>query len=235
MPTMRGITLGLVGAGMAALLAGPAFAADAAAAYPTMAPVAQYRMASREAEIALARSAAPASISADADILVLGEHGYETAVKGDNGFVCLVLRSWTAGLDDPVFWNPKIRGPACLNPAAARTVLPHLVERTAWVLAGVARPEIIARTKSEIAAKTYLMPEAGAMCFMMSKDAYLSDDGGHWHPHLMFYQAGEPRAWGANLAGSPVFGGGDDVEPVVVLMVTVPKWSDGSAPAMVMK
>jgi hypothetical protein len=193
-------------------------------------------MASREAEIALARSAAPASVSADAAVMVLGDHGYETAVKGKNGFVCLVLRSWTAGLNDPVFWNPHIRGPACMNAAAARTVLPHDFERATWVAAGLTREQMIERTKAELAAKTYVMPDAAAMCFMMSKEAYLSDDGGHhWHPHLMFFVAAGPEAWGANLDGSPVFGGADDVEPVTTFMIPVAKWADGSAQAMVMK
>ena len=94
--------------------------------YPSMAPLDQYLMA-RDAEIALARSAAPDSISKDAEILVLGQHGYETAVKGKNGFVCIVERGWTAGSDDPSFWNPKLRGPLCLNAAAVRSYLPRTI------------------------------------------------------------------------------------------------------------
>src|SRR5271169_2470854 len=77
--------------------------------YPSMAPTEQYMMASPSSEIALARSAAPESISGDAEVLVLGAHAYETAVKGKNGFVCLVERSWTAPIEDPNFWNPKLR------------------------------------------------------------------------------------------------------------------------------
>src|SRR3974390_312352 len=66
-------------------------------AYPEMAPAAQYRIGKPQDEVALARSAAPASISADAEVLVLGRNGYETAVKGKNGFVCFVEGSGTAG------------------------------------------------------------------------------------------------------------------------------------------
>src|SRR5664279_2761323 len=99
------------------------FAQDAKAQYPSMAPIDEYLMADRNAEIALARSAAPESISRDAEVLVLGRHGYETAVKGKNGFVCIVERSWTAPIDDPNFWNPKLRGPLCLNAPAVRTYL----------------------------------------------------------------------------------------------------------------
>ena len=74
--------------------------------YPKMAPVDQYLM-ERNAEILLARSAAPDSISSDATILVLGRQGYETAVRGKNGFVCMVERSWMAAFDSPEFWNRR--------------------------------------------------------------------------------------------------------------------------------
>ena len=87
--------------------------------YPKMAPNDQYLM-ERNAEILLARSAAPDSISSDATILVLGRQGYETAARGKTGFVCLVERSWMAAFDSPEFWNPKVRGAESLNRQAAR-------------------------------------------------------------------------------------------------------------------
>ena len=98
-------------------------AQDSKIPYPSMAPLDQYLMPDREAEIALARSAAPDSISGEAEVLVLGKAGYETAVQGKNGFVCLVERSWTAGINAPEFWNPKLRGPLCLE-SAGGAVLP---------------------------------------------------------------------------------------------------------------
>ena len=94
-------------------------AQDTKTPYPNMAPVDQYLMEDRDSEVALARSAAPESISRDAEIMVFGRHGYETAIKGTNGFVRIVERSWTAPIDDPGFWNPKGRAPICLNAAAA--------------------------------------------------------------------------------------------------------------------
>lgn len=219
-----------------ACMIGSAFAGDTSSPYPAMAPIAQYSIANADEEIALARSAAPPSISGDAEILVLGARGYETSVKGKNGFVCLVQRSWTAGLNDPEFWNPKVRSPICLNAVAVRSELPHILERTQWVLAGVSRAAMLERTKAEIAAKTYTMPEIGAMSFMMSKGQYLSDQGGHWHPHLMFYV---PRAvaatWGANLPNSPVLAGDSDPEPVTTFFVPIMKWSDGTPQTMDMK
>ena len=116
-------------------------AEDAKTPYPNMAPLDQYLM-ERNAEIALARSAAPESISRDAEVMVLGPHGYETAVKGKNGFVCMVERSWSAGTDDPDFWNPKLRAPICFNPPAARFSLPIRIKKTELILAGRSKAQM---------------------------------------------------------------------------------------------
>jgi len=215
---------------------GSAEAEDTKAVYPAMAPLAQYQVASPSEEMALARSAAPTSISGDAEILTLGVRGYELAMKGKNGFVCIVERSWGAGFDDAEFWNPKIRAPICLNPAAARTVLPGYLERTEWVLAGSAKSDMIARTRAAIAANRFVMPGPGAMCYMMSKQGYLSDVDGHWHPHLMFFLGHtDGAAWGANLDGSPIFAAQGDPEPVTTFFVPVTKWSDGTPAVMEMR
>jgi hypothetical protein len=213
------------------IFAVPAQAQDTrAAAYPTMAPIAQYLISARDDEIALARNAAPPSISADAEVLALGDRGYETAVKGKNGFVCFVERSWAAGFDDPEFWNPKIRAPNCFNPPAARTELPQYLMRTEWVLAGVSREQLKEKTRIAIAGHGFKSPEPGALSFMLSKNGYLSDDAaGAWLPHVMFFVPhGQAAVWGAGLEGSPVIGkDGNDIESTV-LFVPVRRWSDGS-------
>lgn len=90
-----------------------------------MAPIDQYLMTDRNTEIAFARTAAPESISRDAEVLVFGRHGYETAVKGKNGWVCVVERSWMAPFDDPEFLNPDQRVPLCLNPPGANPPATH--------------------------------------------------------------------------------------------------------------
>jgi hypothetical protein len=212
-------------------------AQEARAGYSAMAPLTQYLSLNEADEIALAKSAAPPSISADADVLTLGSHGYRTAIKGNNGFVCLVERSWATGFADAEFWNPKFRAPTCYNRAAARTVLPRYIERTGWVLAGVSIPEMTARTRVELSKNTFMLPEAGAMSYMMSKQTHLSDAAGHWHPHVMFYLAStEAAAWGANLQGSPIFADSspifaqvDSPEPATTFFIPVTKWSDGTA------
>jgi hypothetical protein len=208
-------------------------AQDAKAPYPSMAPLDQYLMTDRNAEIALARSAAPASISSDAEVLVLGRHGYETAVKGKNGFVCVVERSWMSPFDDPGFWNPKNRSPTCFNPAAVRSILPITLKRTELVLTGLSKPQLIDSIRAAVE-KGELPPlEPGAMCYMMSKLQFLGDAVGHFAPHLMFYvPRTDPEAWGANQPGSPVLldprSQGGPV-PITVFMVPVRKWSDGTA------
>jgi len=206
-----------------------AHAQPAHASYPTEAPLAQYRTLSQAAEIALARSAAPAAISNQAEVLTLGAQGYATAVKGHNGFVCLVLRGWTGDFDDPDFWNPKVLSPICYNPVAARSVLPNDLRRTGWALAGVSRPEMINRTRAAIASHVIVPPPAGAMSYMMSRNGYLSDLDGHWHPHLMFFVPRTPPAtWGANVPGGVVMGASDNFEPVTVFFVPLSHWSDGT-------
>lgn len=221
--------------GLAFLLGaiGSACADDVKPAYPAMAPVGQYRVASASEEIALSRSAAPTSISADASVLTLGEHGYETAIKGKNGFVCLVQRSWASGFDDAGFWNPKLRAPICFNPAAARTVLPAYLERTQWAIAGVSKADMSNRTSAELAANRIATPEPGAMAFMMSKQQYLGDLAAHWHPHLMlFFAHADGADWGADLHGSPVIASPDDSQRITTFFVLVPTWSDGTPAVM---
>jgi hypothetical protein len=201
--------------------------------YPAMASLDQYLMADRDAEIALAKSAAPPSISSDATVMVLGRHGYETAVEGKNGFVCVVERAWMGAFDSPEFWNAKNRGPACFNPQGARSVLPITLKRTDLALAGKSKEEIKEGMRAAIESKELPALEPGAMCYMMSKQGRLNDRAGHWVPHLMFYvPVTENMTWGADMAGSPVlmnphFNGAP--EPVTEFMVPVSRWSDGTA------
>ena len=203
---------------------------DAKPKYPDMAPVEQYLM-DRNAEIALARSAAPESLSRDATILVLGKHGYETAVEGKNGFVCAVERGWAGPIDNSEFWNPKNRSPICYNPPAVRSVLPLTIKITELVAAGKSREqiqewEIAAYAKKEL--PTTL--ESGAMAYMISKEAYLTDEGSHNLAHLMFYTPVMDKVkWGADVPNSPViFFQTGPPEPFTVFLVPTGRWSDGS-------
>lgn len=214
---------------------------NAATSYPKMAPIEQYLM-DRTAEIALARSAAPESISRDASVLVLTRRGYVTAVEGKNGWVCWVGRAWLSMFDHPEFWNPKIRAADCVNPPGVRSTLPYAYKRTELMLAGRSKQETIAAIKSAIDKKELPALEPGVMSYMMSKASYLSDAGDHNIPHVMFFQAmKDGSAWGANLPNSPVMGVNywyisdesypqlKSFPPMSVFLVAVDKWSDGTS------
>jgi hypothetical protein len=206
-----------------------AIAQDAKAAYPNMAPLERYLMEDRGAEIALAQSAAPETISRDAEVLVLGPHGYETAIQGKNGFVCMVERSWTSPIDDPGFWNPKGRAPICFNRAAARSYVPRTIKKTELILAGRTKAQMMEAIVAAIDKKELPVMEPGAMCYMLSKQGYLNDRDGHWHPHLMFfYSQTDPATWGAGQQGSPIFAFNDTWEHMTTFLVPVRQWSDGT-------
>ena len=208
--------------------------AQTKAAYPAMAPLDRYLMPDEKSEIALARTAAPASISNGAEIMVLGRAGYTTAAKGSNGFLCIVERAWGAATDQPEFWNPKIRAPICFNPQSARSFAPIYLMKTKLVLAGKSKTEIVQATASALDKKELPALETGAMCYMLSKQQYLNDEGTNWHPHLMFFiPGGAAKSWGADLPGSPVLAADDPEERVTIMMVPIGTWSDGTpAPPM---
>jgi hypothetical protein len=197
--------------------------------YAAMAPLDAYLIADTNAEIALARSAAPASISDHATILVLGRDGYTTAVEGTNGFKCYVERSWANTTDASEFWNPTMRAPNCFNDAAAQTLTPLYLMKTRLVLAGKSRAEISSEISKAIDSKEVPPLEPGAMCYMMSKQQYLNDVDKNWHPHVMIFASGDAaKSWGANLPNSPVIAGFDPEERLTIFMVWAAKWSDGT-------
>lgn len=202
------------------------------ASYPAMAPLDRYLMPDEKAEIALARSAAPPSVSDGADVMVLARAGYKTAVKGRNGFVCIVERSWGAATDQPEFWNPRIRAPICFNPPSAKTFLPIYLMKTKLVLAGKSKNGLVPAIAAAMDKKELPALEPGSMCYMLSKQQYLNDDGRNWHPHLMFFIPGNAeKSWGANLPGSPVLASDDPEERVTIFMTPVAAWSDGTPAA----
>jgi hypothetical protein len=213
---------------------------EATTPYPKMAPIDQYLM-DRNAEIQLARSAAPDSISRDATILILGRQGYETAVEGTNGFVCMVGRAWGAAFDWDEFWNPKVRAADCMNPQAARSLLPIAHLRARMAMAGRSKAELLSAVQAAFDQRQMPNLENGAMDYMMSKSAYLTDAGEHNAPHLMFYTlARDGNDWGSGAENSPVMCSPywfftpeeqpkmKGLPPIQVCLVAASNWSDGT-------
>ena len=197
--------------------------------------LAPYLIADRAAEVALARSAAPQRVTDSARVLVLTRTGYVEATRGSNGFTCLVLRSFLGGPEDPGYWSPKVRAPACFNPPASRTVLQESLKRAEWVMAGVSQKEIAARTDRAYASRQFPLPAAGAMAYMLSHEQYLGDTDPHWMPHVMFYydRTLPAAAWGAGDMSAPIIDAsvGTPHSPVQTLFIPVRQWSNGT-PAM---
>jgi hypothetical protein len=208
--------------------AGPLAAQQA----PDLAP---YMIADRAAEVTLARTSAPREVSDSATVLVLTRTGYVEAAHGTNGFTCAVLRSFLGSIDDPTYWSPKVRAPMCFNPPAAHSVLVETLKRAEWVMAGVSKSDIAARTQRAFASRQFPLPTAGAMAYMLSPGQILADDGSHWMPHLMFYydKSMPPATWGAGGMTAPIVDGsvGAPHSPVITLLIPVRQWSDGT-PAM---
>ena len=191
-------------------------------------PLEPYLM-DRSAEVALARTAAPASLSRDAGVVVLGPRGYETVAPSKNGFVCIVERSWMLPFDDPAFLNPGVRLPLCLNPPAVRTHLPFTVKATALVAAGVPKQAMFDSLKVAFATKALPLPEPGSMCYMLSKQQNFGAVHGHADPHLMFwYPQADHMTWGAEASGSPVDVHQDSPDPITTFVISVSTWSDGT-------
>ena len=202
--------------------------------YPEMAAVDQYMM-PESVEIEWARSAAPASISAKAKVMVLRRDGYGVAADGGNGWVCMVERAWANNTTAPDYWDPKLRAPHCFNAPAARTFLPIYLMKTRMVMAGErSKEKILAATEAAFKSGELKPVERGAAAYMMSKEQYLGDRDKAWHPHVMFFAVGDQtKTWGADLAGSPVIAANDPEEHCTILFVVADKWSDGTpGPAM---
>jgi hypothetical protein len=194
--------------------------------YDSIAPLASYMQKDAADEIVLARSAAPPSVSSDADILVFSSSGYDRAATGKNGWTCLVQRSWNGQYDNPEFWNPKIRVPICFNAAASESVLPVYLERTKSVLARRNLRAVIDEGKLH----TVPDPKPGSFAMMMSKQGYLGDGVGAAAPHVMIFAANvSDKELGANLDQAPVGATPGDKPSITIFYFAARRWSDGTA------
>ena len=142
-------------------------AAAQASQYP---PIERYLM-PRDAEIALARTGAPANISARATVKVLTKSGFTVAQQGDNGNVCMVMRGFSAPTYTPaqfrdLVYDPSVRAPICFTAPAAKTALPYYEMRTTLAIAGKNPDQIAAALQAAYANGTSLavMPRPSPTC-----------------------------------------------------------------------
>jgi hypothetical protein len=199
-------------------------AAPVAAQYP---PLTEYLM-PRDAEMALAKSAAPANISDRATIKVLTKSGYEVAYKGDNGFVCIVMRGWAAPTYTPaqvrnLVYDASVRAPICFDPVASRTVMPYYELRSKLGMEGKTPDQIaegvqVAYVKGQLPRR-----DAVSFAYMWSADQELGPGVGHWHPHMMIFAPYYENAMlGGNEFGKALPQVSDDAgTPFTVIVIPV--------------
>ena len=198
--------------------------AQVAAQYP---PLSEYLM-PRETEIALARSAAPANISSRATIKVLTKFGYEAAHKGDNGFVCMVMRGWAAPTYTQaqfrdLVYDAKVRAPICFDPGASRTVMPYYELRSKLGMEGKTPDQIAEGVQTAYVKGELPRRDTVSFAYMWSADQNLGPGVGHWHPHMMIFAAYYDNAMlGGNEFGSALPQVTDDAgTPFTVIVIPV--------------
>jgi hypothetical protein len=79
--------------------------------------------------------------------------------------------------------------PLCLNPPAARSILPITYKRTAMVLAGQSKAQVMEGITIFVKKESPAL-EPGAMTYMTSKEAYPTDDGDHNIPRAWVWVSG---------------------------------------------
>jgi hypothetical protein len=189
-------------------------------------PLSEYMM-TPEAEVALARSAAPENVSGHATVKVLAVSGYKVFAPGDNGFVCIVMRGWGAPTFTPaqlrdLVYYAKLRAPICFNPVASRTVLPLQELRARLGMEGKTPDQIAEAVQSAYAKGELPKMETVAFAYMFSADQDLGPGVGHWHPHMMVYTPYyENSMLGSNQPGVLPFVGDDAGTPFAVTVIPV--------------
>jgi hypothetical protein len=172
-------------------------------------PIERYLM-PRDAEIALARTGAPANVSARATVKVLTKSGFTVAQQGDNGNVCMVLRGFSAPSYTPaqfrdLVYDPTVRAPICFTAPAAKTALPYYEMRTKLAIAGKNPDQIAAALTSAYANGTLPRRETTTFAYMWSAHQHLASGIDAWHPHVMIFVPNyENSMVGGNPFGSPL-------------------------------
>jgi hypothetical protein len=189
-------------------------------------PLEKYFM-PRDAEVALARSAAPADVADRATIKVLTRSGYEVASQGDNGAVCMVMRGFAAPSYTPaqfrdLVYDAAVRAPICFTAPAAKTAMPYYELRTKLAMEGKQPDQIAQAVKGAYDKGELPRREAMTIAYMWSAHQHLGPPGA-WHPHLMIFAPNYTNDMvGGNAFGSPLPQVTDDAgTPFTVVVIPV--------------
>ena len=180
-------------------------------------------------EIALALTAAPASITAGAAVSILRDGKFAKVRDGSTGWVCVVGR-------DPRV-KPIAVAPQCYNPEGARTSMQEGMLRAQLWSRNFSNTAIQRDVDAAFQRGTLQHPSKPVMIYMMSSHQVLESfqgdsewTTGAWHPHIMIYlphaTAGQFALDEQNQAG-PVSVSSD--ARGVQLVVVLPHWADSPA------
>jgi hypothetical protein len=209
------------------LLAASLGAAAVLAQTPKYPPIDQYLM-PRDAEMALAKSAAPPSLGDHATIKVLTKSGFVVAREGDNGAVCMVMRGFSAPTYTPaqfrnLVYDPTVQAPICFTEPAARTAMPYYELRTRLAMEGKGPDQIAASLESAYVRGELPRRDAVTFAYMWSAHQHLGPGIGVWRPHMMVFAPYYDNAMvGGNEFGSPLPQVSDDAgTPFSVVVIPV--------------
>ncbi|HKH92549.1 MAG TPA: hypothetical protein VKA54_12135 [Gemmatimonadaceae bacterium] len=195
-----------------------------ASKYP---PIERYLM-PRDAEIALARTAAPANISDRATIKILTRAGFTVARQGENGNVCMVMRGFSAPTYTPapfrdLVYDPTVRAPICFTAPAAKTAMPYYELRTKLAIEGKDPGQIAAALKTAYGNGTLPRRDGATFAYMWSAHQHLASGIDAWHPHVMIFVPEYDNSMvGGNAFGSPLPQVSDDAgTPFTVVVIPV--------------
>ena len=194
---------------------------------PKYPPLSEYLM-PQDAEIALAKTAAPASISDRATIKVLTTSGFQVVHEGVNGFVCMVMRAWSAPTYTPaefrnLVYDATVRAPICFDPGASRTVMPYYELRSTLGMAGKSPDQIAEGVQAAYVTGKLPRRDSVTFAYMWSAHQHLGPGIGAWHPHMMIFAPYYDNAMlGGNEFGSALPQVTDDAgTPFTVIVIPV--------------
>ena len=147
------------------------------------------RLLPREQEIALAESAAPAAIAAQAGVYVYTDSGYVSARASRNGFTCLVNR-------DSFLDGYEVLKPTCWDAEGSATIVPQILYIGQRKAAGANAATVRAELEQAFKEKRFSFPTKAGLAYMLNGDINRYDVstgkvlGRVFPPHLMLYATG---------------------------------------------
>lgn len=134
----------------------------------------------RDLQVRIAKLAAPEEVSAHADVYVLGEHGYELAERGTNGFSCMIERERAETME-----------PECYDAEGTRTIVKVRIYVERQRARGLSDQEIDESVRAGYKTGKFKPPSKPGIVYMLSDHNYVLDpETGkviRFPGHLMFY------------------------------------------------